>query len=368
MAIVLGTGIHPRHGKRGTLDRTYDSYHCCNSASFDFNFNTLYSSVIKLLIIIGPRAAAEWVACAAGPSAPSRHRCDRIMDGTEDFVAQNPVTNPLCSQRGKGGGQVQLPVLTTGKAVPEFAEKGAGGEATGTDSAKPPKPSRNPQSRALSEFSLVEDVLNQNLKFTTLVGCRGTAIMILIGCLCLFHFILLYTYTFPNMVNIQKEGVWIFAMFSIAFFLLFVYIICRWKHRAVKTIKRRQGHHRHGNNVFKSAYRQYQDTLGLNGKFYLFKLYASEVFEKTFQVYNYFTLFSCSFSLSVTMAFCLLFFTDSALQVKMMYRKVFCASDNGNGGIITVAERDWLITMDICMICSPWYFRCSWYFTIVKPQ
>ena len=235
-------------------------------------------------------------------------------------------------------------MLTTGKAVPEVVDKGLG-KATGADNAKSPKP----QSRALSEFSLVEDVLNQNLKFTTLIGCRGTVIMILIGCLCLFHFVLLYTYTFPNMVNIQKEGVWIFAVFSIAFFLLLVYNACRWKHRAVKMIKNRQGHHRHGNNLFKFVYRKYQDTLGLNGKFYLFKLYASEVFEKPFK---FTTTLRCSpvlFLSSVTMAFCVLFFTDSALQVKMMYRKVFCASGDGNAGIITVAERDRIINMDIVM-------------------
>ena len=68
---------------------------------------------------------------AAGPSAPSRHRRDRIMDGLEDSVAQNPVTNPLRSERGKGGGQVQLPVLTTGKAVPEVVDKGVGGRPPG---------------------------------------------------------------------------------------------------------------------------------------------------------------------------------------------------------------------------------------------
>ena len=45
-----------------------------------------------------------------------------------------------------------------------------------------------------SEFSLVEDVLNQNLKFTTLVGCRGTAIMILIDAFAFFTYPLVHLY------------------------------------------------------------------------------------------------------------------------------------------------------------------------------
>ena len=44
-----------------------------------------------------------------------------------------------------------------------------------------------------------------------------------------------------------------------------------------------------------------------------------------------------------------MFFADSAVQVKMMYRKVFCTSGVRNAGIITVAERDRIINMDIIM-------------------
>ena len=211
--------------------------------------------------------------------------------------------------------------------------------------------------RTASEHTILDQIKNHDVTFCKLIGCYGIILLLQTLIFSIFYFSLFYLFTYPNFSNTEKEGVIVFVIFGILFVLLFVYALVRWKHRALAMIKKRIGSHsRRTDNLVVRIKNLYSTNFGLNGKYYLYKLYGSETLEKIFQTTNYFTLYICRLPLSITMFFCVLYFLDSGLQAFLLYKKIvlpFCSTkrehDSASFGIITVAERDRLVNIDIIM-------------------
>ena len=146
--------------------------------------------------------------------------------------------------------------------------------------------------RSASENTILDRIKNHDVTFCKLIGCYGIILLLQTLIFSIFYFSLFYLFTYPNFSNTEKEGVIVFVVFGILFVLLFVYALVRWKHRALAMIKKRIGSHsRRTDNLVSRIKNLYSTNFGLNGKYYLYKLYGSETLEKIFQTINYFTIY-----------------------------------------------------------------------------
>ena len=92
----------------------------------------------------------------------------------------------------------------------------------------------------------------------------------------------------------------------------------------------------------KNFFQTYTRNFGLHGEYYLYKLYASEVLEKTFQTYNFVTIYTCMFPYWFTLLFCVLYVVDSSILTVVMYKRTFTANK-----LIKTGERDLQVIRDV---------------------
>ncbi len=219
------------------------------------------------------------------------------------------------------------------------------------------KKSTNRHGITASKYAIIELILRDDISFGKLLGCQGFRILVLIVLISTFHFSVFTIYTYPSYSNLEKEGVAVFLILSMAYFVLLIYTACRWKLAAKRILKQRRGDYNKLREkmpfiaALSYVKKMYSSNFGLNGKYYLYKLYGSETMEKIFQVHNYFVLYTCRLPVEVTMLFCTLYFLDSGLQARLLYKKLrLCNNIKSNQqDYITVNERDSLINHDIAM-------------------
>ena len=149
------------------------------------------------------------------------------------------------------------------------------------------KKKRNSAKRATSSLSEILYTIKQNISYRKNVGCKGTFIL----CLNLF-LIGLYIYGFVEyngficgMTNCP--GTIFFFIFGLLNTLSFVYLILRWKAKVKRRIKIMSTPNFKSKNPFQRILKMYYTRFGLHGKYYLYKLYGSEMLEKISQTYNY---------------------------------------------------------------------------------
>ena len=87
----------------------------------------------------------------------------------------------------------------------------------------------------------------------------------------------LYTYTsYGFFANLGRPYVWLFLLISIVFTILLFWVVLRWKRVALVALKMHHGIKRRRSQNVSGILRlrqAYRDTIGINGKFYLWKLH-----------------------------------------------------------------------------------------------
>ncbi len=194
------------------------------------------------------------------------------------------------------------------------------------------------------------NIIQKDISWKNSVGWRGTLVLTLIIFLILFYLYGLYVYSdfFNCSIEVCPASIF-FLFFIIIFSLLFCYITCRWKEMMksrLKFLKRRTYRSKHG---LKKLFQTYTRNFGLHGKYYFYKLYASEVLEKTFQTYNFVTIYTCMFPYWFTLLFCVLYVVDSSILTVVMYKRTFTANK-----LISTGERDLQVIRDVIfdLICA----------------
>ena len=180
-------------------------------------------------------------------------------------------------------------------------------ELTEVDKKTPPENKKPEQ--------LIVDV---NITFCTHVGWDGVLVMLFsLGIAGLFVYItFLYTKKFQAW---HRPGVWVFMVFAVLYVLLVVKCLCRWKKMATAFTKeqqadkdKEQGRLTRSKSAIERAKqaagnaKNIYEKLQVNGQWFLWKLYVSELFESAQQCINLVTVYLCSLPVPVTASMCFL--------------------------------------------------------------
>ena len=134
-------------------------------------------------------------------------------------------------------------------------------------------------------------IINVKITFCTHVGWDGVLVMLFsLGIAGLFVYITyLYTKKFQAW---HRPGVWVFMVFAVLYVLLVVKCLCTWKKMATAFTKEQQAEKEENQSRLtrsKSAIERAKqaasnakniyEKLQVNGQWFLWKLYVSELFE-----------------------------------------------------------------------------------------
>ncbi len=158
--------------------------------------------------------------------------------------------------------------------------------------------------------------------------------------------------------QISRDGVWLFVAFSILFLLLVVYHLIFWKHMAEEAIKNatmgKKEKKKKEKKRKKFKLQKYIENFGFNGKWFLVKVYASEIIESCVQGYNLWNLYSCVLSPTSLLILCTFLFFDHVYRLYMLWQPY------------NAVRRDTQVFVDLCVdiICSSLPLLSLWAFEI----
>ena len=195
-------------------------------------------------------------------------------------------------------------------------------------------------------------------------GCRGTFYLLLMLAAGGLHFTIFYFVTHNGVrpfARMDGDYAWVFLLFASLFALMFFrgMLPCYWRkfvRRAYIGQRRMLEHRSKSKNSFVKIYNKYQDTFGLNGTFYLWRLHIFEFMENYVSVYNIKVLYLCSLPHIVCIIFMVLLILEST------YRAYSMAGYLWRGAHVSKRKRDLQITIDILvdMTFLIFPFAVSW--------
>ena len=114
-------------------------------------------------------------------------------------------------------------------------------------------------------------------------------------------------------------------LFFIIFLLLLISLVAQWKKNVSKWLIRHYGlskHNKSGKKSIQKVLQYYNENVGLNGKYYLWKLYLYEFSENWIQFINLKQLFLCTLPIEWTSVFCVALIVESSYRALFMSRTV----------------------------------------------
>eukprot|EP00944_MAST-04C_sp_MAST-4C-sp1_P012633 g12633.t1 len=167
----------------------------------------------------------------------------------------------------------------------------------------------NEQSRALELTGVAPSSLDRSfrkdtgvhvqVKFCTHVGMEG--VLVLLSLLVIAGLLVVITYLYTARFNIfQRDSVWIFVVLVLIYFLAVLWLLKNWRRIAQDftecaiTGKEEQARKTLAGIIAKTY---------INGPYFLWKLYATEVVESIMQIVNFFTVYLCSLPVTVSAIF-----------------------------------------------------------------
>ncbi len=248
------------------------------------------------------------------------------------------------------------------------------------DSALTPNPLRdggqNTLKRVFSLSSNQQEVFRKQAGFFLVFGARGVFSLALLVFLMAGFAILFVKFTSPTsnelFTDLDRDGVWFFGLMFALYFALLIFVLVIWKKRAVESArnkargaKRNRKHTGCMNNII-ILQRLYSSTCGLNGRYYLLKLYFFEILEAFVQIHNLRTIYLCMLPVFVTSIFSAILIIDSMYRAHTSYRLL-----SNEGERMTRSRRNFIIfsdlVVDILFITVPlllMYFGYSIWVTV----
>eukprot|EP00942_MAST-04A_sp_MAST-4A-sp1_P013264 g13264.t1 len=230
--------------------------------------------------------------------------------------------------------------------------------------------------RSFSTQLIVQEVINNLTCGQIFKSFFVIAFLFLIFSLAAGHFLLFYLYSRAGpkpFARTDREYVWIFLLFSIAFTFLFIWLILRWYKITVDWLQEKYGGDKNssgedndnnsgdnnsgGANLQRVSMREkigsffsrleerYDKSFGLDGSYYLHKLYTSEIVEGGINLYNLQDIYLCTLPVPLTCVICGLLTIESLHRAYVLSRHI---RNNGRHKI-TVQERDHQIILDMLM-------------------
>ena len=221
-------------------------------------------------------------------------------------------------------------------------------------------PSETPSETLPEEHRHPLDELKERMTFCRVLGVKGLALILLTLVVAAAHatLLILWSKTQYKWFVVTPPDVWVFGVFFTAFFVLFLWFILRWKRFGVdwvlsyhrkhfkrppkknETRKQRAARLEYGSK--EPVENVYSKNLGLNGKYYILRLYLVETVEMSMQLYNFRVSYACSLPFSIVCVFLLILIADST------YRAVQISKHFAIGSApISTVERDRMVIIDM---------------------
>ena len=181
-------------------------------------------------------------------------------------------------------------------------------------------------------------------------GYRGFVLSSIVVLAATFHWVVCIHYTTPPRKPFQYLGrpfAWVFFVMAILFTLLAAWIFSQWKRIALEVVKMtRSGEQKAKmkNNAHQFG-DSYRNNIGINGKYYLWKLYVYEIVEGCIQFNNLRQVFLCMMPLEYCWVVMLVMILESGGRAIAFGKRILLSS----GGLITVNDRDQQVITDILM-------------------
>jgi len=154
------------------------------------------------------------------------------------------------------------------------------------------------------------------LTYCSHVGLDGTLILIW-HIVAIAGYILILAYYSAEFSKLQREGVWLFILVPLLYFVSFVLNIRSWKTAARMYTNQAKNRDTDYSTDTSNAYIQMLQIYrkwSINGEYFLWKLFTSEFLESVNQLVNTFQIYLCSFEPIVICIVSCLFFGDSIFR------------------------------------------------------
>jgi hypothetical protein len=202
--------------------------------------------------------------------------------------------------------------------------------------------------RRRNRSNTVHDALKNDITCTKIIKCRGLVFMLLILTISVAHFVIFYIYSSAYAkpfakINRIGQGLWVFLLLSLMFAFLFLWFLIRWKKLASSWINRHHGQQR--SRSTQGLLKRYNDTCGIDGTLYFWRLYFFEFIEISIQIRNLIYIYTCSLPVAISSMFCLILISESLYRAYSMY----CTLKGSGTDQISVANRNKQISIDVVL-------------------
>jgi hypothetical protein len=179
------------------------------------------------------------------------------------------------------------------------------------------------------------------------------SVLILFGIICVAGGHLTFAYAFSSSSGIpfeklDREFIWLFLLFAAIFLYLAYSSIFRWKKDVKSWVEKAYGKTRHGSkkkkkvNLIMEYYRMYIDACGLDGKFYLPKLFLMELVENWIQFFNLKNIYLCTLEMGFTIPICVIMLLESLFRAVRFAKMIW-----GEDKEMSTKDRNAQIQLDI---------------------
>ena len=200
----------------------------------------------------------------------------------------------------------------------------------------------------------------ETLLWRKMIGWRGFVLILAMVTAAVGHFFLFYTYTSAigmGFFKIGREWAWVFILFSLLFAHLSLVHCVFWRRRTYNWVSRKYGtkvEAKLTKITFQNAHRWYVNSCGLDGSYYLARLYFNEFMESWYQIFTISSTYVCMLPMPVTLFLLALLFIESTNRA-WVFRSSFLA--NSELRFVSVSYRNFQVYLDCCIdflaLCGP---------------
>ena len=200
------------------------------------------------------------------------------------------------------------------------------------------------------ENEMIAHQFYQESNCCNILGFRGIFIFALTIVVTVFQYAILLTFSRTYSGTIQglsRPGVWLFVVLSALFTILLLWELTQWKRIANYMFKRNQNQNNSNSgssaNFAANLIQFYRGNLGVNGKYYFWKLYIFEAMENVVYFFNLRQVYLCTLSFEVVAIVYIVLIGESIFRVFVFSKTLWFSLTDA----INVDSRDTQITVDI---------------------
>ena len=247
-------------------------------------------------------------------------------------------TNDDVKDKSKESNEMQAKDV---KVVMEIEQEKGKKKESRSERKRKARAERRKRERSGSSAEAIATDIRKNLTCCNTWGIKSIALFLIIMAVGAFHFIVLILYSINEdglFTNLSRDFVPYFLIFFIQSILLLLWLLLRWKVLVRSWItayyKLERSRNKKKQSVVRRMVKIYKKHIGLNGKYYLWKIHLYEFIENWIQFANLNQVFLCTLPIEWTTVLCCFMIFEASYRVIVMAHRIYSKT------LVTVKERD----------------------------